>query len=137
MTELEPCPFCGKEAVVRDFGLYEGMRDIRVGCVDAFLPRGDWGAPKSPCPVSPIAYNWSIGAETPEQMAEAWNARWVRTCQMLNDDWDDSFGEYKHLYECGICSESTALLCCINENGDTEWVKPKFCGNCGAKVVGE
>lgn len=64
-----------------------------------------------------------------------WNARWVRTCQMLNDDWDDSFGEYKHLYECGICSESTALLCCINENGDTEWVKPKFCGNCGAKVV--
>lgn len=60
-----------------------------------------------------------------------------RTCQMLNDDWEDSFGEYKHLYECGICSESTALLCCINENGDTDWLKPKFCGHCGAKVVGE
>ena len=60
-----------------------------------------------------------------------------RTCQMLNDDWEDSFGEYKHLYECGICSESTALLSCINENGDTEWVKPKFCGYCGARVVSE
>ena len=60
-----------------------------------------------------------------------------RTCQMSNEDWEDSFGEYKHLYECGICSESTALLCCINENGDTDWVKPKFCGYCGARVVSE
>lgn len=70
-------------------------------------------------------------------IVQTWNPRRERTCQMSNDDWADSFGEYKHLYECGICSESTALLCCINENGDTDWVKPKFCGHCGAKVVGE
>lgn len=57
-----------------------------------------------------------------------------RTCQMSNEVWADSFGECEHLYECGICSESTALLCCINENGDAEWVKPKFCGHCGARI---
>lgn len=125
MTDLKPCPFCGKEAVVRDFGLYEGMRDIRVGCVDAFLPRGDWGAPKSPCPVSPIAYNWSIGAETPEQMAEAWNARWERTCHMNCTSLYDEEGADG--IECDECGWS--------ELYDPGYPRPAHCPGCGAKVV--
>lgn len=35
-------------------------------------------------------------------------------------------------YDCG---EETAVLACVNEDGDMEWVKPRFCGFCGAKVV--
>lgn len=116
MDELKPCPFCGGRAAIIDLQTIDGSRCKAVECrrCGAMMP--------------------GVCQRNSDDVSSDWNARWVRTCQMLNDDWDDSFGEYKHLYECGICSESTALLCCINENGDTEWVKPKFCGNCGAEV---
>lgn len=59
-----------------------------------------------------------------------------QTCTMTKNDiaWP-VFGEYT--WECNVCSESTALLACVNENGDADYIKPKFCASCGLKVVNE
>lgn len=43
--------------------------------------------------------------------------------------------EYEGLYSCPKCGEETAVLACVNEGGDMERMKPRFCGFCGAKVV--
>lgn len=58
-----------------------------------------------------------------------------RTCTMDKSEFADFASEYEGLYSCSKCGEETAVLACVNENGDMEWVKPRFCGFCGAKVV--
>lgn len=58
-----------------------------------------------------------------------------RTCQMDKSDFADFAPEYEGLYTCSKCGEETAVLACVNEGGDMEWMKPRFCGFCGAKVV--
>lgn len=58
-----------------------------------------------------------------------------RTCTMDKSEFADFAPEYEGLYSCPKCGEETAVLACVNEGGDMEWVKPRFCGFCGAKVV--
>lgn len=58
-----------------------------------------------------------------------------RTCQMDKSEFADFAPEYEGLYSCPKCGEETAVLACVNEGGDMEWIKPRFCGFCGAKVV--
>lgn len=58
-----------------------------------------------------------------------------RTCQMDKSEFADFATEYEGLYSCTKCGEETAVLACVNEDGDMEWMKPRFCGFCGAKVV--
>ena len=58
-----------------------------------------------------------------------------RTCQMDKSEFADFAQEYEGLHSCHKCGEQTAVLACVNESGDMEWVKPRFCGFCGAKVV--
>lgn len=58
-----------------------------------------------------------------------------RTCTMDKSEFADFAPEYEGLYSCPKCGEETAVLACVNEDGDMEWVKPRFCGFCRAKVV--
>ena len=58
-----------------------------------------------------------------------------RTCQMDKSEFADFAPEYEGLYSCTKCGEETAVLACVNDGGDMEWMKPRFCGFCGAKVV--
>lgn len=58
-----------------------------------------------------------------------------RTCTMDKSEFADFAPEYEGLYSCLKCGEETAVLACVNEDWDMEWVKPRFCGFCGAKVV--
>lgn len=58
-----------------------------------------------------------------------------RTCQMDKSEFADFAQEYEGLHSCHKCGEQTAVLACVNESGDMEWVKPRFCGFCGAKVA--
>lgn len=55
--------------------------------------------------------------------------------QMDKSEFADFAPEYEGLYSCSNCGEETAVLACVNEGGDMEWMKPRFCGFCGAKVV--
>ena len=54
---------------------------------------------------------------------------------MDKSEFADFAPEYEGLYSCSNCGEETAVLACVNEGGDMEWMKPRFCGFCGAKVV--
>lgn len=58
-----------------------------------------------------------------------------RTCTMDKSEFADFAQEYEGLYSCSKCGEQTAVLACVNEDGDMEWIKPRSCGFCGAKVV--
>lgn len=58
-----------------------------------------------------------------------------RTCHMEKCEFADFAPEYEELHTCSKCGEQTAVLACVNDNGDTEWIKPRFCGYCGAKVT--
>lgn len=58
-----------------------------------------------------------------------------RTCTMDKSEFADFAPEYEGLYSCPKRGEQTAVLACVNEDGDMEWIKPRSCGFCGAKVV--
>jgi len=58
-----------------------------------------------------------------------------RTCQMDRSEFADFAPEYEGPYTCPKCGEETAVLACVNDGGDMEWMKPRFCGFCGAKAV--
>lgn len=60
-----------------------------------------------------------------------------RTCTMDKSEFADFAPEYEGLHSCSKCGEETAVLACVNEDGDMEWVKPRFCGYCGVKVVND
>ncbi len=54
---------------------------------------------------------------------------------MNESEFADFDPECKGLHFCHECGEQTAVMACVNEDGDTEWIKPRFCGFCGAKAV--
>lgn len=65
MTDLKPCPFCGGEARVEEYGDgYIPQCDHKYTCViaDCEFPADEWY----------ISEGFAI---------EAWNARWERTCK--------------------------------------------------------
>lgn len=70
-----------------------------------------------------------------EKLAELIEPEPERTCQMDKSEFADFAPEYEGLYSCSKCGEETAVLACVNDGGDMEWMKPRFCGFCGAKVV--
>lgn len=70
-----------------------------------------------------------------EKLADLIEPEPERTCQMDKSEFADFAPEYEGLYSCTKCGEETAVLACVNEGGDMEWMKPRFCGFCGAKVV--
>lgn len=117
--DLLPCPFCGGEALNVEWVTSHDERGWAVAC-------------KNPeCLMNQGARILRTEAEA----AEAWNRRAERTCQMDKSEFADFAQEYEGLHSCHKCGEQTAVLACVNESGDMEWVKPRFCGFCGAKVA--
>lgn len=121
MTDLKPCPFGADHkvwiAVHDDEGNYHG----EIGCeyetdpwsgLSYGLHHDGWGT----CPLCTDDDYASMGGmlfDTPEEAAEAWNARYERTCKP-------------------IC-KGTSVSCdaCGSELHDPF----RFCSGCGAKVV--
>lgn len=116
MTEkLKPCPFCGGEPFMVDAEI-DGRAHYIVKCTACHSTSGVMQMDRS-------------------KAAKAWNRRAERTCRMDKSEFADFAPEYEELHSCHKCGEQTAVLACVNEGGDMEWVKPRFCGYCGAKVV--
>lgn len=117
--ELKPCPFCGGEAqVVRK--PYEPK--VCVGCGDdACLGFSGLG--------------WLY--ETEEQAAAAWNRRAERTCRPeVCDDGAGAWGVY--CSECGYRFAGPYGKREVPEHmAARRDIMPRYCPNCGAKVVGE
>lgn len=102
---------------VSDEGDYSQIHDAVFGCFPAkYMHPGDY-------------------EELHERLAELIEPEPERTCQMDKSEFADFAPEYEGLYSCPKCGEETAVLACVNDGGDMEWIKPRFCGYCGAKVV--
>ena len=112
MSELlKPCPFCGGEA-------------------DVMLSQSRWGQSYTihhdtlgKCPAE---YVGSMQFATESEAIAAWNSRAERTCKLDRND---------VCSECGACIQR--ITHSVYEMGDGFACYPKYCPNCGAKVVGE
>lgn len=105
-------------------------RDTLERAVDKFM--------KAVCgdiPFSPIRYSVRNLCGLAAMLADLIESEPERTCRMDKSEFADFAPEYEGLHSCHKCGEQTAVLACVNEDGDMEWVKPRFCGYCGAKVV--
>lgn len=114
--ELKPCPFCGGEPIMSSYtySLSGAGIQYKVEC-----ERHD-------CPAQPTV-DWHYW--TAEEAAEAWNTRAERTCKPANVSeyaWDD--------FECSECGWVTWSFFMEHEGCGTV-CQPRFCPNCGAKVV--
>ena len=118
-VELKPCPFCGGEASLYGGTNFETARSAYyVECSDPLCPV---------CPTTPTAD--LIAYKTEAKAAEAWNTRAERTCKPANVAeyaWDD--------FECSECGWVTWSFLMEHEGCGTV-CKPRYCPNCGAKVV--
>ena len=108
MTELKPCPCCGGVADVKTY-------ELRDRCWEALLRCASCGLE--------IARTGSSEAEARGKTVEAWNARWESTC---HDVLPEKHGEpIEGYWECSECG--------CEWGGDYD--APKYCPDCGAKVV--
>lgn len=107
MTELKPCPFCGGEAELRDFG---DKRNPYIFC-------------DGPC-------SFVMDGDTVEEAIEAWNTRAEKTCEY------DYFQGAKeaHWGSAVECQGYHVLKCGHRVPGDY-FERPNHCCVCGAKVV--
>lgn len=142
MTELLPCPFCGKHATFRV------VRDK-----NRLMPRNDNGLPKFGYTYKvrcECSYCHSLGKtvridivfghrlkgiksgyykygsmqcvdDAVDKAIAAWNTRAERTCENVDKFASDGF------FICGNCG--------FGDNAIE--LTPNYCPNCGAKVVGE
>lgn len=84
-SKLNPCPFCGGEAI---YGKSEASGRVRAVCVDCLA-----------------STDWLAGTD---EAAAAWNSRAERTCRMeYNERW--SYDEYysTERYNCSECGHMT------------------------------
>lgn len=112
MDELKPCPFCGAEARL----LYEGDFVRVVAKHDGACYLAD----------DILAYYASE-----DDALEAWNERWERTCKNMSDD-----GRFRcSSCKCLILEDDLTYLARIGMYEQMMRHYPKYCPNCGARVV--
>ena len=117
MSELLPCPFCGKEAEIRYHPSCHHDPKVRA-----------WAVCCSCCSARVGSTIYATGKTKDEAMA-AWNTRTERTCQNIS--------EPKTGFLCSACGwgdfcEPSHLLttACFKGGGILN-----YCPNCGARVV--
>ena len=108
MSELLPCPFCGGEAEMLTAESMNGGYLFGIMCNDC-RSRGD-------------VY------DTEAEAVEAWNTRAERTCHDVKPNLS--------YFLCDSCDMGGGTELWIKD-GFYRDVKPSYCPNCGAKVVGE
>ena len=115
MAELEPCPFCGSEANMVDEG-------------SECAPDRFWAC----CP-NPSCFVEGTGVySTEEKAAEAWNARWERTCkcEQCGHSFKPTNPEQKYCSK--ECKRAAHLARRLRDEGEAPlW----FAKVCSAKVV--
>lgn len=141
-NELKPCPFCGGEATFAAHATAEEM-DYGIIC-------------RTMAVIGCDACEFCMSGETDEETVAKWNARaavtdeqfslavrdgraWqvVRECEMLEvqtGDKTDYWDAVEIIWHCQSCHEERAVYG-FGEDGGVWADKPKFCPNCGAKVV--
>ena len=107
-TRLIPCPFCGGAAKFEEHKKYGSFR--------VYCDNYD-------CRIMPRTL-WYCGAD---DAASAWNKRAERTCQRVDEN------GYSFRFKCSACGYASLVHNCETRLDEL----PRYCPNCGAKVVGE
>ena len=106
---LKSCPFCGGEAHTTETARYGNQWGVRCGNY-------------THCKAFQGFYT------TEDEAIEAWNTRAERTCHMKYQ----TSGMQRGWWKCSKCGTAMDTVeSCAGRK------LPKWCGNCGAKVVGE
>lgn len=111
-TELQPCPFCGGEAKVNTLKWAGGYTATAL------------------CKNEPNGHYLNTWDEDEEKaigrIIEAWNRRAERTCEVVASELDGQMWVYRHEFSCD-CGQRNYFTASSEP--------PKYCPNCGAKVV--
>lgn len=110
---LEPCPFCGGEAMIEEVSETIGDRIIKAYIVKCSKC---WCAPK------PNNYDGNK-----QNVIDRWNSRYTNTCKMTRDESSGPDEAYPIFYfTCSECRESVM---------EGSMFSYRYCPNCGAEVV--
>ena len=112
---LLPCPFCGGEAHIKEV-VSACDKLYTVGCSD------------SEC----TGYETWLLKPTVDEAVAAWNRRSERTCR----DTDYDTGSIT-CSECGEITRNTLFWAEVDGGWTVKGHRPRFCSNCGARVVEE
>ena len=110
MSELLPCPFCGGEAEIMHLPAVEPSAQWHIHCANR------------DCEVDPFLWR-----STEAEAIAAWNSRAERTCRNASYRVDES------RFHCSECE----FGCWVKDVADGRDKLPRYCPNCGAKVVDE
>lgn len=113
MTDLKPCPYCGGEAEYR----YGSSTSPYVRCGECGCRTGS--------------------SRDLAKLAKAWNARWERTCHVVGEWGPVSKTQEARAESCSECGNEFGVSIRGGAVLDVEQLVelPKYCPNCGAKVV--
>lgn len=153
--ELKPCPLCGSTDIAcfaeecgDDYDNVPTFRAV-VACLGCHEEGCDSTYDDEPCfgieayfradhpLVSDCEDPWDIECVLERHMAERWNRRAERTCSpVVADDGAGAWGVY--CSECGYRFAGPYGKREVPEHMATRRdIMPRFCSNCGAKVVGK
>lgn len=104
------CPFCGGDNLFVDTELDYEMRYVTCLDCDAF---------------GPMAFKLPNLSEPLDGPIDAWNTRAERTCK------NSYVGGCTVEFKCSACGEH----CFYPKKGNGKYVTPRYCPNCGARVV--
>jgi len=115
MSNLKPCPFCGGKAETRhpEAGFRCDNERFVVSCTDCNATR--WNKTTS--------QKCQVGFDTEVEAIKAWNTRVENTCTIEYEEHDE-------------CLEKDCFHLSCDHVADSS-IKPKYCMECGAKVVEE
>ena len=125
MIELKPCPFCGGEAELKHFEAVEAPEECADNCDDCGCcdKCEEFWCVEHTCN---IVGTYDTCFNTKAEAIEAWNTRHVETCENTH--------EHRWL-KCSECGYGVTDLYADDEDDINE--QPRYCPNCGRKVVGE
>lgn len=141
MSELKPCPFCGSEVsvvILDDEGNIkdkEYERDPYSGLCYA-VAHDD---PNGTCPIATYDEPLPLLYDSRDDVAHVWNSRAERTCRVEEDTKRASQTQLvvtKSCSECGHCFGAETHYERMFEGMVLNEIElPRYCPNCGAKVV--
>ena len=116
MNEMEKCPFCGGEFVVRESPWLDGTPAYTFWHADEKL------AAEMKCPLTMACYG------TEAELIEAVNTRHVETCEWRFEHSGTMYDKWR----CSKCGYLFVEPRCDQGYNDMD---PNFCPSCGRKVV--
>lgn len=128
-NELKPCPFCGGEATFAAHATAEEM-DYGIIC-------------RTMAVIGCDACEFCMSGETDEETVAKWNARAAVTDEQFATAVHDG-RVWRVVRECRMspargvgwyCSECSVWVAPGPMANATEYLAPRYCPNCGAKVV--